>query len=213
MVRFVGARTLGVTASLFTWALVLLSSTSLATAQLGPASGNTTSVDPFADPQHDRKNPLRYITSNTLSAVSFCTFLCLKPTHYHNTHSAHSSCLAGGSGSNVHAVAQWRKVHAVHGHRRLQYVYALSFPSPTPPLTRPTRQRLLSVLPCGLVSIPILIVSESTSLKTSVSFCLLAASSPQTTSYWAGSRGGCEVTSTFLFPLNELHAYSLSRIL
>lgn len=31
--------------------------------------------DPFADPKHDPYNPLKYIASNTLTAIAFCEIL------------------------------------------------------------------------------------------------------------------------------------------
>jgi len=54
--------------SVFTWTLVLLSSASLALAQnqLPPRP-----ADPYADPANDIYNPLRYIASNVLTAISF----------------------------------------------------------------------------------------------------------------------------------------------
>ncbi|TCD68518.1 hypothetical protein EIP91_010574 [Steccherinum ochraceum] len=56
--------------SLFTWTLVLLSSVSLSLAQKGQ-NLPPHPADPYADPQNDIYNPLRYIASNTLTAISF----------------------------------------------------------------------------------------------------------------------------------------------
>ncbi len=46
----------------------------LGTASLVNAQTNTPRPDPFVDPAHDPYNPLKYIASNTLTAISFCAF-------------------------------------------------------------------------------------------------------------------------------------------
>lgn len=61
-----------------TWTLVLLSSASIAFAQKGDQLPPHP-ADPYADPKNDIYNPLRYIASNALTAVSFSAFSRFQP--------------------------------------------------------------------------------------------------------------------------------------
>lgn len=118
--------------SLFTWTLVLLSGASLALAQKG--NHFPPPADPFADPKDDIDNPLRYIASNVLTAIAFSAFSQIA-RRILDFDDVHRSRVDRRSFANLSHMAHRRAIHALHGHRLLQYVPSLSaFPSLlTPP--------------------------------------------------------------------------------
>lgn len=80
MVRKSGSQAYGTVTLLLIWVLAL----PLVVAR---DDSTTPSVDPFTDPQDDRNNPLRYITSNSLAAVGFGIFAFPDAQQRESTHS------------------------------------------------------------------------------------------------------------------------------
>ena len=54
-------------------------------------------IDPFADPKHDPFNPLKYITSNTLTAIAICKLSFLPPSPSFSSYAPRGGCEVGRS--------------------------------------------------------------------------------------------------------------------